>query len=212
MLTYPILVDQIENLIDLFNQSEDFLNFFTNKFENLISYIQMQINWRIAIKFLERIVKVIILMEKFVFTTRLLNVVMKFLYDDNAVLPLKNISMRTLAHLLRYCKKTEKDEICRFLEKEIIDSKNYYVRRLYFPFFEEAISLFSISALLQFQIFDNILKFLNDNKLMQAKIISKLKQFYPLIFSENKFKFMVNSKLDNFKKLGNLDYEITKVN
>jgi len=211
MLTYPIFISQIENLLDLFNESEDFLNFFMNKLENIISFIQMQVNWRIAIIFLEKIVKVIFLMEKFIFTTRLHNVVMKFLIDENSVLPLKNTSMKILAHCLRYCKKTEKDEIIRYLEKEIIDSKNYYIRRLYFPFFQEAISIFSISALMQYQIFENILKFLNDNKLMQAKIISNLKDFYPLIFTESRIKFLVNNKMDNLKKMGNFDYEITKV-
>jgi hypothetical protein len=211
MLTYPIFISQLEDLIDLFNQSEEFLNSFLYKFENIISFIQMQINWRLAITFLEKIVKVIILMENFVFTTRLYIVVMKFLYDQNSVLPLKNVSMKTLAHCLFFCKKSEKDNIIRYLEKEIIDSKNYYKRRLYFPFFQEAISLHSISSLMQYQIFDHILKFLNDNKLMQAKVILNLKDFYPLVFTDNRIKFLINSKIDNLKKMGNVDYEIIKV-
>ena len=62
MLTYPIFISQLEDLIDLFNQIEEFLNSFLYKFENIISFIQMQINWRLAITFLEKIVKVIILM------------------------------------------------------------------------------------------------------------------------------------------------------
>lgn len=211
MITYPILIDQIDSLVDLFNQNEDFLNFFTNKFENIISFIQMQINWRIAIKFLEKIIKVSILMEKFVFTSRLLVVTMKFLYDENNVYPLKIISIKTLAYLLRYCKKTEKDDIMRFLDKEIMESKNYYVRRLYFFFFEESRKILSSTSLMQFQIYDGILKFLNDNKLNQARIIGILKTFYPLIFSESRIKLLINNKIDNLKKLGNFDYEITKV-
>ncbi len=211
MVTYPIFISQIENLIDLFNENEDFVEFFMNKYDNLISFIQMQANWRIAITFLEKIVKIIVLMENFLFTTKLYNIIMKFLNDQNSVLPLKNVSMKILAHCLRFCKKIEKDEIIRYLEKDIIENKNYYIRRLYFPFFQEAINIFSISALIQYQFFDIILKFLNDNKLIQAKIISNLKDFYPLIFTESRIKFMVNSKMDNLKKLGNFDYEITKV-
>jgi hypothetical protein len=211
MVTYPIFISQIENLIDFFNQSEEFVDFFMSKYDNIISFIQMQANWRIAIKFFEKIVKIIVLMENFLFTTKLYNIVMKFLNDQNSVLPLKNVAMKILAHCLRFCKKTEKDEIIRYLEKDIIESKNYYIRRLYFPFFQEALNIFSISALMQYSIFDIILKFLNDNKLIQANIISNLKDFYPLIFTDNRIKFMINSKMENLKKLGNFDYEITKV-
>jgi hypothetical protein len=172
----------------------------------------MQINWRIAIKFFEKIPKIDVLFHKFVFTTKLYNLVIKFLLDENSNVPLKNAGMKILAYLLKYCKKVEKEEILKFLEKEIIENKCFYKRRLYFPFFEEAIKTFSISALLNNQIIDNVLKFFNDNKLLQAKLIMLLKLFYPLIFSESRLKFIVNSKLDNLKKMGNFDHEITRVN
>lgn len=211
MITYPILIEQLDSLIDLFNSSEEFQIFFVRKLERIGEFIQMQMNWRLAIKFFEKLVKIEILFYKFEFTSKLYGIVMKFLIDENSNVPLKSSVMKFLPNLLKFGKKVEKEEIIKYVEREILESKNFYKRKLFFNFFEESIRIFSISTLLNYQIIDHVIKFFNDNRLMQSKLISILKYFYPLIFSESRIKFIINNKLDNLKKMGNYDYEITKV-
>lgn len=211
MLTYPMFIDQFDSLVNLFNSSEEFQNFLINKLERIGEFIQMQVNWRIAINFFEKIKSLEVMFIKFEFTTKLYLMVISFLLDENSNVPLKNSAMRILPYLLKYGKKSEKEEILKFLEKEIMENNNFYKRRLYFSFFEEAINIFSINTLLNYQIIDHILKFFNDNKLMQSKLVITLKLFYPLILSESRVKFIINNKLDNLKKMKNFDYEMSKV-
>lgn len=211
MATYPILISQLDLIINLFNYSEDFQNFFIHKLEMIYNFINMQVNWRIAIIFFDKIIKIEVLFEKTIFTTKLYDITMKFLLDENSNVRVKTAVMKAMPYLLKFCKKSEKDEIIRYIEKEVIESKSFYKRRLYFPFFEESIKVFCIASLLNYQIIDYVLKFFNDNKLMQAKLIKILKYFYPLIFTEMRIKFIINSKLDNLRKMGNFDYELTRV-
>ncbi len=211
MLTYPIFIDQLDSTIELFNSCEEFQNFFINKLDRLKEFVGMQMNWRIAIKFFNNLKKIEILFYKFVFTSKLYEFVMKILNDDNYNIPLKNSAMSFLPYILKYGKKSEKEEILKYVEREILENKNFYKRRIFFSFFEEAIKIFSVSTLLNNQIIDNALKFFNDNRLMQSKLITILKNFYPLIHSDTRLKFIINNKLDNLKKLGIFDYEIKKV-
>lgn len=212
MATYPIFIDQLNTLVNLFISSEDFQNSFINKLERIGEFVQMQINWRIAINFFEKLKDVEILFENFEFTSKIYIIVMKFLNDENSNVPLKNSAIKLMPYLLKFGKKIEKEDILKFLEKEIIENKNFYKRRLYFPFFEEAIKIFSINSLMNYQIIDNVLKFFNDNKLMQSKLIKILDSIYPLILSESRIKFIINNKLDNLKKMKNGDIELSRVN
>lgn len=211
MATYPIFIFQLDSLVNLFNTSEEFQNFLINKLDRIGEFIQMQVNWRIAINFFEKIKNLEVLFDKFEFIAKLHEMVMRFLCDDNTNVPLKNSAIKILPYLIKFGKKAEKEEILKFIEKEVIENKNFYKRRLYFPFFEEAIKIFSISTLLSLQIIDHILKFFNDNKLLQSKLIKMLKIFYPLVFNESRIKFIINNKLDNLKKMRSLDLEMNRV-
>ncbi len=211
MATFPIFIDQLDSLVHLFSSSEVIQNFIINKLERIGEFIHMRINWRIAINFFEKLKNIQVLFDKFEFTTKLYLIVMTFLNDENSNVPVKSSAMKILPYLLKYGKKIEKEYILKFLDKEIIENKNFYKRRLYFPFFEEAIKIFSINTLLNYRIIDNILNFFNDNRLMQSKLVTTLKSFYPLILSESRTKFIINNKLDNLKKFRNFDYELSKV-
>ena len=211
MASYPFLVDQLDKLENNFINNEEFQNYFINKFDELANFITMQINWRLSIKFLDKIIKIEILFEKFIFTSKLFGMVMKFLQDENANNLLKSSSMKTLVYILKFCKKIEKEEILKFIEKEIVENKSFYKRRLYFMFFEEAIKIFSISTLINYHIIDYIFKFLNDNTVILAKVIKMMKYIYPLICNDVRLKFIINTKFENLKKMVNLDMEIKKV-
>jgi len=113
----------------------------------------------------------------------------------------KNIqimSIKLLTKCLRFVNMAAKEEILIFLGKYLY-AKNFYERRLYMFFFNEALELFSIAYLKSNIILDNIFRFFTDHAINQCNLINSLKNIYFLIDDDIEYKTMILNKLTEIR-------------
>lgn len=91
------------------------------------------------------------------------------------------------------------DDLMKFVEVEILHSKNYYNRRLYLYFFEEMIKNHSFKLLTERGQIEELMKLLNDNNQILSKFLRIIKLFFPLV-TDNKIKFLVYNKIETIRK------------
>jgi len=118
-------------------------------------------------------------------------------------------AMKFLAKLLRYSSYNQKQEILSFIDK-VCYSTNFYYRRLYVFFFEEALEIFSISFLKENNLVSNFLRFLDDHIINKNICIRKLKKFYFLISNDTSMVANINKKIKQITEQKNLDVETAK--
>ena len=73
--------------------------------------------------------------ESFDFTSKIYFFIIKILQDINSNIPLKVSAMNIIPFLLKYGKRAEKEDLIKFLDKEILFNKSFYNRRLLIFFF-----------------------------------------------------------------------------
>ncbi len=176
-----------------------------------ISKILSQSVWRILIIFLDKIKKCEFLFQNTNFNSKIFIFITKILKDGNLNIPLHQSLIETFPFLIKYGMKSEKDEINRIIIREIFESKSFYARRLFFPYFQSALKVFSVSFLIHNHTMDNFLKLLDDNKLFQVKCISMIKNFYPILVNDTKIKNHVANKLEEIKRIIPIDFEVKRV-
>jgi hypothetical protein len=176
-----------------------------------LSKILSQSVWRVLIIILEKIKKCEFLFQSADFTSKIFIFITRIIKDENLNIPSHQALIENFPFLIKYGLKSEKDEISRILLREIIESNSFYERRLFFPYFQSALKVFSISFLIHNHTIENFLKLLDDNKLIQAKCIGTLKDFYPLLVNDTKIKLHLADKLEEIKKVIPIDYEIKSV-
>lgn len=114
-----------------------------------------------------------------------------------------------LAKILRYTTPVQKQEILSFTGK-IQLSTNFYERKLYIFFFDEALENFSINYLKDNEILENYLKFLDDNMITKNICIRSLKNFYFLLDDFNDIKENIHKKVLLISEDQKLDKETDK--
>ena len=149
--------------------------------------------------------------ESFDFTSKIYFFIIKILQDINSNIPLKVSAMNIIPFLLKYGKRAEKEDLIKFLDKEILFNKSFYNRRLYLTFLEHAIKNFSFFSLVYFQIVENFVKLLQDNNIIISKVLSLLKNVIPFIYLDSKLKYILLDKIDILRKINTNDYEVNRV-
>ncbi len=120
-------------------------------------------------------------------------------------------AFKVLALVMKYASKATKEEILKYLEKEVVGNKSFYKRRYYFSFFKKSLEILSVSFLKENGLVDNLLKFLSDLNLFTKNSLKYVREVFPLIYDDAKIKSIIENKLDKIRG-GNNDFESQKVN
>lgn len=143
------------------------------------------------------------------FGTDLLNLSKTLINSD--CYQVQSQAVKLLVKLLRYGNSKIRNEVLIFSES-LISSTNFFIRRLYFIFFEDAIIILSTNFIFENRIIDNVFKFLNDSCYLNIiRFFKFIPKFYYILSSEVKLKFLINSKMDMIRKSKPKDNELLLV-
>ena len=124
----------------------------------------------------------------------------------NENLQIKTDALKLLAKILRYSPKSQKDEIIKYCETELVNTKNFYLKRQYFIFFEECLDLFSFTNLREKKIIDHLFKIINENNtIILNKFLKIIPRLYIYSTDDSKLKNVINSKIEYCRKYLNKD-------
>jgi hypothetical protein len=132
------------------------------------------------------------------FSVKIFNFIKKFINSENYQIQIEII--RILAKDLKYCK--NKEDILKYTESELFQSKSFYKRRLYFTFFETCLELFSIKYIKENGILENFFKFFEEDSssIIICMLICIFPSIYPLINDDIELKFKFLNKVSDLKK------------
>jgi hypothetical protein len=131
------------------------------------------------------------------FSQKLTNFLTKNIFSDNYQIQCEGLKL--LSKKLKFCR--NKEEVVKFTEFEILASKSFYKRRLYFTFFEFCLQIFSSKFLKEIGVMDNLFKFFDDKNLIHvSNLISILKNFYPIFNDDSRIKFKILTKVEDIAK------------
>jgi hypothetical protein len=131
------------------------------------------------------------------------------LYQSN--FDLQKDLIKLLTRLLRYGDNKIRNNVMN-LSENIINSTNFYVRRLYFVFFEECFNVLSTKFLFEKKIVNNLFKLLNDScPLNVIHFFKFIPKFYFFLKDEMNLKFLIDSKIHNLKSSNSKDAELLSV-
>lgn len=198
------VLNNIENILSAshLNDKEEFIQNILNKIpklEELINYYKNNNNnWRLIKK-----ITFILSYDGIyrnnssldLFVLKIFEVAKKLFLND--CFEIKIDSVRILAKLGK--SKLIWDELIKFIETEILNSKNYYNRRLYLYFFEELTNNFSFKFLNEKGQIEELMKLINDNNQILSKFLKIIKLFFPLV-SDDKIKFLIYNKIEAVRK------------
>lgn len=123
--------------------------------------------------------------------------------------------MKLLANVIRHSRENQREEIFKFLDKEIFSSESFFVKRLYLACIEQMIKIFSYSFLKEHQVIKNLMTFFNyaDNvkfSTFTCKLLELLKIIFPHLEDDSKLKFVIFNNLESIRK-NNKDLELRNV-
>jgi hypothetical protein len=131
------------------------------------------------------------------FSQKLTNFITKNIFTDNY--QIQTEALKLLSKKLKFCR--NKDEVVKFTEYDILASKSFYKRRLYFIFFECCLEIFSSKFMKEIGIIDNLLKFFDDkNPIHISKLISIIKNFMPIFYDDSRIRFKITIKVEEIRK------------
>ena len=219
--TLPItnIIKNFDKILPSLKTNEEFFGSIIIKFDMFIEYFIFSNNrdWTHAATFLKALIKCEIIFENLDFLNKFYAFIMEFLKTSekdsnnlNKNFKILKLACKTLPYILKYSNKNTRDEILKFVEKEFVDSKSFYRRRYFFPFFKKCVKIFSITYLKENLLIENMKKFINDNCCFIRGLIMTLKLIVPLITEDIKLKNSIFSNLEEIKN-STKDAEIKKV-
>ena len=109
--------------------------------------------------------------------------------------------MKFLVKVLKYANKTQQEEIIKYLN-ELLCNKNFYVKRLFYTFIEQAFEILSSKFIKECTLFDSIMKlFYETSSVNLARFFRILPEFYPfLIDNDVGTEFYISSRMEIIKK------------
>jgi hypothetical protein len=213
-----IILNKIEVILDINSQIENeefFSNFLIilNKLEDLANYYILKNDWRhlMKISYILRFNKIHKLDNFDNYNRKIFNFAKKFIVNECHEIRIESVKL--IAVLSR--SKIYWDEGIKYINSEIMNNKNYYIRRLYCYFFQELIRLFSYKFLNEKGQIEEFISLINDNNQIISSFFYIIKSIFPLI-EDDKYKFKIFNKLENLRKEINdkkiMDNELIKVN
>jgi hypothetical protein len=198
-----LFFNNLEKILDknIKNNNEEFIQNLLNiipKLEELLNYYNNNNNWRLIKKLtlillFDGIYTINSNLDQFVL--KIFEIAKKLFFND--CFETKIDSVKILAKL---CKsKLIWDDLIKFIDSNILTSKNFYNRRLYLYFFEELIKNLSYKFLTEKGQIEELMKLINDNNQILSKFLKIIKLFFPLV-TDDKIKFLIYNKLEAVRK------------
>lgn len=180
--------DFIMQILNIIPKLEDLINYYTNNNNNwrLIKKINLILSF-------QSIYKLNISIDPYVY--KIFYISRKLFINDCFEIKIDSVKI-----LAKICKsRIIWEEVIKFVENEILNSKNYYNRRLYLYFFEELKMNFSYKFLYDKGQIDELMKLINDNNQILGKLLRLIQIFFPLVI-DDKTKFLIYNKLELLRK------------
>lgn len=202
--------EEYENNIfinDSFSQKQNFFDNILN-----ISNIFSMTNWRLLIILLEQIISTDFLFEEYKFLLKFNNFLMHLWKEEefsNSLL--KNTIFKCFPLVMKYSPKNERDNLHKIIQKDIVENKSFYIRRLFFPYFESCLNTFSLNYLITNHVFEQFFRFFDDNKILICNCLKLLRKIYLNFDEESSQKYELMKKIQQVKDMKNPDYELKKV-
>jgi hypothetical protein len=187
--------NKIENVI-VYLIKDEFFSEFNNCYSKIENFFKFDNDYRNLVLLLSSIHKEgIRLFQKDDFNNKLYTHIKRLLKEEN--LQVKNECLKLLARLIKYGSKSMKEEVLKYIDQEIVNSKSYYTRRLYFVIFEECLEIISLSCLKEKNLIDYLMRLLNENNMfMICRVISFIPSIYYCIYEELKIINMINARIE----------------
>ena len=121
-------------------------------------------------------------------------------------------AIKLLVKTLKFAYKSTKQEIIKYMQKEYLTKKGFYIRRVYFEFFNEIITIFSIKFTEAYGILSCFYPFINDGNLdIRIKSIKLLEKLVP--FATDESVNIIIEKVEECRKNNTVfNYECNKSN
>lgn len=191
----------IGKTIALLPHDEEFNKKFVSKIEPLLQRYSTENNWRYIFYLLSGFCNVEYLFEiNELFFQTMYTVSTIYILDGN--LQIATQAVRLLSIVLKYSRKCEKEDILRFIDKNLFDNESFYRRRVHPLFIEACSNHFSIQFMKENGIIDHFISTLSGNSIIACKGIALMAKIYPLIADDNRLRFMVMNKLEQLRKEG----------
>jgi hypothetical protein len=100
--------------------------------------------------------------------------------------------MKLMAKCIKFINKSNRDEIMGYTI-EIANSKTYYTRRLFYPFFETILTQYSSNFIIENNLLQTVMKFMEDNNHSLYTFLKILPKIYFMIYND----LIVKNKLEN---------------
>jgi len=187
-----------ENVI-VYLIKDEFFSEFNNSYSKIENFFKFDNDYMNLVLLLSSIHKEgTRLFQRDDFNNKLYIHIKRLLKEEN--LQVKNECLKLLARLIKYGGKTLKEEVLRYIDLEIVSSKSYYTRRLYFVIFEECLETISLSSLKEKNLIDYLMRLFNENNMfMICKVLSFIPSIYYCIYEELKIMNMINARIELVK-------------
>lgn len=213
------IIKNFDKILPSILHNEEFLGSIIIKFDIFIEYFIIINNkdWIDTAKFLKSLIRCEIIFENneflnkiYPFVLDLLRITEKDTCNLNKNYKVIKVACKVLTFILKYSYKNIREDIIKFVEKEFVESKSFFRRRYFIPFFIKCVEIFSILYLKDNLLLDLFVKFINGSSCLFRNLTPILKNLVPLITEDIKLKNIIFSKLEEIRNVTN-DREIIRV-
>ena len=132
------------------------------------------------------------------FNIKIFSQVKRLVKEEN--LQVKIECMKILAKVIKFSGKIIKEEVLKYIESEIINSKSFYTRKLFFYFFEDCLEILSLNFIKEKNLIDNLFKLFSENNIyFIIKVLSFIPSIYHSLYEDSKLKNVISSRIEYSK-------------
>jgi hypothetical protein len=185
------------------NNDEFFLTIFIH-FDAFEDYLHTKNDPKLYLNYLkcfedfQKLIKYLTIMNNNEYFNKLKHFLLSNCRNEHCEVQRKSIKLIVL--FVKYSSLNYSNELLKIFQKDYLESEVFYIRRIYFLFYEELFNQMSFNFLKENELIDNILKLFDDNTLLISKLLKHLIQLYPLLESDNRLKFILLNKLEALRK------------
>ncbi len=192
---FALVIKYIDKILQLIVKHESLIQLFNLKFHKFEEHL-MDSSLNELILFFKSLKISSILFENSELTSKIYNFIVILLKDQNQEKDLKLINnyktkksaIKVLPLILKYSYRSNREEIIKWLESEIVQNSSYFKRRLFLTFFKSSCKLLSVNFLKELGIISIALNFFSDLDIVLPRLIKTLNSIFPIIYDDIKLK------------------------
>ena len=122
-------------------------------------------------------------------------------FISNCNFQVQTEAIKYIVKILKYGNKVQQEEMIKYAN-ELLNNKNFYTRRLFYTFLEEAFEVFSSKFMKDNHLYESVIKILYETSSVNlARFFRKFPLFYPFIIENDiNTEFHIGSRIEIIKK------------